>query len=326
VGPPTSATTVVPPVSGPPIERPPAPVDDDRGPRTGLLVLLGLLVIALVVGGVLLWPKLFPPPIEQDEVPILDQTMTETEAREAIGDAGLAVGQVTPQASETVRANRVIPGSQDPTAGQFVDPGTAVSFSISTGKPQVTIPIDLVGKSRDEVKQQLTALGLVPREEEQKSDEPEGTVIATQPAPGEAVTAGTTVVIAYSDGRETLPNLVGRSREEAEQIVKDLGFVPRIFEEDDTLEPAGTVIEQDPPAGQEYDDETIVYLTVSTYVEPPPPPETTPTDPATTPTDPATSPSLPTDIPSIDGERSTPPVSRGARRTTGRAGRRTPGP
>lgn len=321
--PPTAATTVVAPVHDPTPTRPPIPEADDRGPRTGLLVLLGLLVIALIVGGVLLWPKLFPDPIEQEQVPELTQQMSEAQARKAIGEAGLAVGQIDHEASETVKLNKVIPGSQDPPSGQFVAPGTAVSFTISTGPPQVTIPVDLVGKSRQEVVQQLRALGLVADEKEEKSDEDEDVVIRTDPAPGTPTTLNTTVTVYYSDGREKLPNLVGRTREEAEQIVKDLGFVPKFFEDDGHPEvPNGEVFEQDPPADKEYDDGTIVYLTVSTYVEPTDP-ATTPTDPTTTPTDPITTPGFPGETPTTGREEST-GVTPGARRTTGRAGRRTP--
>ncbi|WP_244930707.1 Stk1 family PASTA domain-containing Ser/Thr kinase [Nocardioides sp. W7] len=320
----TTATTVVPAVTDPTATSAALPeAESSNGPRTGLLVFLSLLVIALIVGGVLLWPKLFPPPVEQDEVPDLGGK-TERAARAAIGDAGLAVGSIAREASAEIPANRVIPGSQDPTAGLFVDPGTAVSFTISTGQPQVTIPVDLVGRNRTEVVQQLQALGLVADPKEEKSDEDRDAVTRTEPPPGTPVTTGSTVTVFFSDGRETLPDLVGRTREEAEQIIKDLGFVPRIFEEDDTTAPAGEVILQEPEPGKEYDDQTIVYLTVSTFVEPPPVPTptapTVPTDPATElpPTDPAT------ELPGVEGERSTGPVTPAGRRTTGRAGRRTP--
>ncbi|HTW17672.1 MAG TPA: Stk1 family PASTA domain-containing Ser/Thr kinase [Nocardioides sp.] len=320
----TAATTVVPPVADPATTSTALPEAEDTGPRTGLLVGLGLLVIALIVGGVLLWPKLFPPPIEQDEVPDLGG-MTERSARAAIGEAGLAVGEIRREASTEVPANRVIPGSQEPTAGLFVDPGTAVGFTISTGQPQVTIPVNLVGRNRAEVVAELQALGLVADPQEEKSDEDEGAVIRTDPPPGTPVTTGSTVKVFYSDGRETLPNLVGRTRQEAEQIVKDLGFVPRFFEDDNHPEvPNGQVFEQDPAPDKEYDDQTIVYLTVSTYVEPTPTP--TPTAP-TTPTDPGITPPPAdpgTELPGAESERSTGPVTPSARRTTGRAGRRTP--
>jgi serine/threonine-protein kinase len=323
--PPTAATTVVPPLPDPTAARPASPEAEERGPRTGLLVLLGLLVIALIVGGVLLWPKLFPDPIEQEQVPELNQTMTEAEARTAIGEAGLAVGAISRAADDNVKADRVIPGSQDPAAGQYVDPGTAVSFTISTGKPQVALPVDLVGRTRQEVSQALRDLGLVPDEREEQSDEDEDVVIRTEPLPGTPVTVGTTVTVYYSDGREILPDLVGRTRQEAEQVLQDLGFVPAIFDDNESTAPAGQVTRQDPPPGKPYDDGERVYLFVSTYVEPTPTP--TPTAP-TTPTDSLpVDPTLPTEGATREAVPSTgPATSPGARRRTGRAGRRTPAP
>lgn len=323
--PPTSATTVVAPVGDPTAARPAIPEAEERGPRTGLLVLLGLLVIGLIVGGVLLWPKLFPEPIEQEQVPELNQTMTEAEARTEIGEAGLAVGEISRAADDNVKADRVIPGSQDPAAGQYVDPGTAISFTISTGKPQVTLPVDLVGRPYQEVVAQLRQLGLVADAQEERSDDDEDLVTRTDPLPGTAVTTGSSVTVFYSDGRETLPDLVGRTQAEAEQVVKDLGFKPTIFEDNESTEPAGEVTRQDPPAGKPYDEGTTVYLFVSTYVEPTPTPTPTPSE---TPTDqgtpPVPDPNLPTR--SRDAAESTGPVTPGARRTTGRAARRTPAP
>ena len=57
--------------------------------------------------------------------------MTQTNAESAITGAGLTVGSVSEQCSDTVPAGNVI--SQDPTSGQQVPPGTAVNLVISTG-------------------------------------------------------------------------------------------------------------------------------------------------------------------------------------------------
>ena len=64
--------------------------------------------------------------------------LTEDEARTAIGDAGLAVGDRTFEASEDVPKNQVI--RQDPEPDEFVDPGTEIDIVVSEGKPQVEVP------------------------------------------------------------------------------------------------------------------------------------------------------------------------------------------
>ncbi len=56
---------------------------------------------------------------------------TEAEARTAITSAGLIVGTVTQEFSDTVHAGKVI--SQNPAAGAQVDPNTTVNLVISKG-------------------------------------------------------------------------------------------------------------------------------------------------------------------------------------------------
>ncbi|WP_127479371.1 Stk1 family PASTA domain-containing Ser/Thr kinase [Nocardioides pantholopis] len=325
--PPVTAATQVQSDPEPTTVRPPADENPQRRNR-GVIAAAVLLVLALIVAGVLLWPQLFPGAAEQEQVPDLTGK-TEAQARQAIGAAGLTVGTIDLAASDTVRANRVIPGTQEPVAGKYVDPGTTVTFTISTGKPQVTIPADLVGQGRNAVRDRLTGLGLVPELREEEADEPKGQVLSTDPAGGTSVTAGSTVTVLYSDGLEQVPDVVGDKRGQAEQKIKDRGFAPKVFETDDTTQPAGTVIEQDPAAGTEADDGSTVYITVSTFVKPTPTPTPTPT----VPTDPPTT-DLPTDpstvVPPPAEQRGVPPVARAtplsgsAQRRRGRAGRRTP--
>ena len=95
---PTDSTAVRPP--GPP------PADERRAPRTGLLILLGLLVLALIVGTVLAFGSdLFESAPEQEQVPNLIG-LTEDEARIAIGGAGLTVGEVDYEAERDRRQGR----------------------------------------------------------------------------------------------------------------------------------------------------------------------------------------------------------------------------
>jgi len=310
------------PVPDPTAERPALPEADERRGRGGMIAAV-LLVLALVVAGIVLWPTLFPGAPEQEQVPDL-RGMTEGQARTAIGEAGLAVGPIDTAPHDTVRPNRVIPGTQDPAAGRYVDPGTTVTFTVSTGKPEVAIPGDIVGSTREEARSRLIELDLVPDLQETESDEPADQVVSTDPVPGMQVQTGTTVVVYYSDGREQVPDVVNDRQRIAEQKIRERGFVPKVVRSDDTREPAGTVIEQDPPAGQEADDGASVYITVSSFVEPTQTPEPTPTEPTEEPEDGEEE--QPTDGPSALERRDPAVLSGSAGRRTGRAGRRTPAP
>ncbi len=72
---------------------------------------------------------------ETTKVPDLSG-MTESAANTALGDAGLNIGTVTEQYSDSVAEGNVI--SQSVTAGQYVDMGTSVSYVVSKGAKETT--------------------------------------------------------------------------------------------------------------------------------------------------------------------------------------------
>jgi serine/threonine-protein kinase len=259
--------------------------DDDRGNRTWLFVLLGALLVALIIAGALLLPQLFEEAPEQVQVPDLIG-MTEAEARAAIGDAGLSVGQPEYVADPDVAKDKVI--SQDPNRDTFVDPGATVTITVSTGKPMTSVP-PLVGLSRSEARASLEEANLVAVFDEVDSDEPRGQVIESRPPAGEQVPEGSRVTVLVSDGPEKVPNVVGMTQREAESTLRQSGFEVFVATSDDTTEPKGTVIDQNPNEGTEAPEGSSVTIVVSTYEEPTETPS--PTDTATLPTEPTGSPS-----------------------------------
>ncbi len=229
---------------------------------------------------------------EQVQVPDLIG-LTEAQARAAIGDAELSVGQPEYVADPDVARDKVI--KQDPNRDTFVDPGTTVTITVSTGKPMTTVP-SVVGQDRDTARTTLEGANLVPTFTEKESDEPKGQVIETSPASGEQVPEGTKVTVYYSDGPEKVPNVVGLQEAAAEKALRDAGFVPVVVESNNTEEPKGTVIQQIPGDGQPKPEGTEVTIVVSTFEPPTETPTPTPTDtPTATPTD------TPTESPSGDG-------------------------
>ncbi len=145
------------------------PEDDDRGGnRTGLLVFLGLLLVALIAGAALILPSLFEENPKQVQVPDLIG-MTEQQARAAIGDAGLSVGQPEYVADPDVARDKVI--QQDPNRDTFVDPGATVTITVSTGKPMTSVP-SVVGQDRDAARQTLENANLKAVFQEKEADAP----------------------------------------------------------------------------------------------------------------------------------------------------------
>ncbi len=260
--------------------------DDDSGSRTGLLVVLGLLLVALIAGAALLLPKLFDNSTEQTQVPDLIG-MTEQQARAAIGDAGLSVGQPEYVADPSVARDKVI--KQDPNRDTFVDPGATVTITVSTGKPMTSVP-PVVGQDREAARTALENAGLKPVFREKEDDAARGQVVETDPPAGEQVPEGTQVTVFFSDGPEKVPDVVGMTEDEAKKALQAQGFKAFVTTSDDTTEPKGTVIEQNPDGGTERPQGDSVTIVVSSYEEPTETPSTSlPTETPST--------GLPTDTP-----------------------------
>ena len=243
--------------------RPPAPVDLEpkRRKRTGLWVTLAVGLVVLLTAAAVFLPRLWnqaPPEVLVPDVTNSNQVL----ATATLQDAKLKVGQITEATSDTVKEGDVI--STDPEAGTSVPENSTVDLVISTGKPAVTLPDDMIGRPGSEVEAELIALGLRVKVIPQESDLPLDQVISTSPAEGEQVAANGRVKLYVSDGPETVPDLVGKTQAEAEQLILAAGFKPHVVENPNSIEPAGTVIHQSPSVGQTLPAGSEVTIEVST--------------------------------------------------------------
>ena len=257
--------------------------EDERRTPVGFLVLLGLLVIALVVAGALLWPRLFP--AAPDEVRVPDVVgRGEKQARTTLGEAGFEVAPTQFETSDRP-AGKVI--EQDPSGDSFIDPGSTVTITVSSGPPEVSVP-DVVNQQRDQATATLEAAGFDVDVTRGESDEPRNQVLAQSPEAGMTVAEGSTILLTLSDGPEAVPDVIGLEQQEAEQRIRDAGFNPVVREDNSSTEPKGTVVDQSPKGDQKVPQQTDVNIFVSTYEEPTEEPsptdEPSPTEPTESPT------------------------------------------
>jgi len=106
-----------------------------------------------------------------------------------------------------------------------------------------------------DARSQLEKAGFAVDEQRQPNDTvPIDTVFEQKPDPGSMLAKGKTVVLTVSSGPAQLeiPNVAGRSRDDAMALLDDRGFnnVTVSEQDDDTVE-AGTAIGTDPPFGQQ---------------------------------------------------------------------------
>ncbi len=167
-----------------------------------------------------------------------------------------------PRVSEDVPRDEVI--KQDPGAGARVKEGSTITLIISSGRGQAPVPA-VEGQSEDDAVKALREAGFKTRVRTAFSDSvAEGTVISTSPAGGESITKGRTVTVTVSKGASgvAVPKLVGLQRDAAEAALQKLGLTAEVVEQE-TSQPPGTVMKQDPPTGTRVDEGATVKLTVA---------------------------------------------------------------
>jgi eukaryotic-like serine/threonine-protein kinase len=235
-------------------------VEEDRGRRwwLWLLVLLALAAIALGVY-LLLRP-------EQLTVPDVIGRESAT-ATQILQNRGFEVDIVNVE-NPDVERNTV--AAQDPRPNTTAPEGSTVTITVSTGPGEATVPA-VAGLPQREAVDQVEAAGFETRLEREFSDSVEqGRVIDTQPGSGSVVERGTTVVLRVSRGVEQVevPGVVGESEDGARSELESAGLrVGEVTEQESADEEPGTVLEQDPAAGQQVDRGAAVDLVVA--AEPP---------------------------------------------------------
>ena len=141
----------------------------------------------------------------------------------------------------------------NPPIGSKVSADTTITVKVSKGSESVTVP-NLVGMTKDAAAAKLAGLGLNGSATSNYSDTvPEGQVISQNPYYGTKVEAGSTVTYVVSKGMQnvTVPSINGSTEADAKAALKAAGLSGAALGYVNDSQPAGTVIKQNPAAGQE---------------------------------------------------------------------------
>jgi serine/threonine-protein kinase len=180
----------------------------------------------------------------------------------------------------TGRSNAVNEGQvfrQDPAAGTELNRGETVTYWVSRGKPQATVP-DLTGMSQSNAEAALADVGLElgTVAQEQSASVPAGAVIRQDPPAGEEVDKGSSVSIVVSTGSPSptptpsptsseveVPNVYGMQSAVAEQELAALGLATAFRQKPNTGQPPGTVVSVRPDAGTMVLEGSTVLLVIA---------------------------------------------------------------
>ncbi|MCR6488139.1 Stk1 family PASTA domain-containing Ser/Thr kinase [Amycolatopsis sp. OK19-0408] len=171
----------------------------------------------------------------------------------AAGDALRAV-KLNPQFSQeydnTVPSNTVL--RAEPAEGTPLQPNSTVSVVLSKGRP--VVPDIRPGTALPDAEQAIKTAKLTPARgtDDYDAEVPQGAVIRTEPSAGSQLNIGGQVTIIVSKGPIPLPpvpDVTGRSKDEAFQLLQQAGFEPfQAGEEFKQDVPGGAVTRTDPPA------------------------------------------------------------------------------
>ena len=276
---PSPAVPAPPPSAAPPQAGPEKAAEDKR-PRRRWWVWL-LLIILLILAGTLIGmfasgrfpggkPSPTPSPTATAATVPDVSGMSEDDARTAIEDLGLTFVKGDDVSSDTVDEGLAV--SSDPGAGTSAVLGADVTVSFSSGSATVKVP-DVTGMTQSEARKEIEnanlAWGDVTAEDSPGTQA--GRVIRSSPAADTSVSRGETVSVVVSSGRTTVPSVVGKTQDEAQEAIKAAGLNYNTTTNDSKTNDQSKsnryeVTAVDPAEGQSIDLGDSVTLTVTHYV------------------------------------------------------------
>ena len=181
--------------------------------------------------------------------------------------------EVRQQSSSRIDEGRAI--RTNPPGGSSAEVGSRVLLFVSSGPRRVEVP-DVVGLARESAEATLNRAGLGFTVREQESDQDPGTVVFQDPSGGTVVDKGSRVELTVAVEPDTVrvPNVIGFSRDSAEDALRDTGLRPTVREEEtDDPNEVDQVLRQEPGPGAEVDPRSQVVIVVGVGPEEEPPPE-----------------------------------------------------
>ena len=179
--------------------------DDGAGKRRRNRIIAAVIAGVLILGGVIAVALLVN---AGDDQPAAEPTATQVPVPNVTGQdqatatrnleaAGLTVGTVDSRVTSDPSQIDTVLGT-DPSNGTQVDPGTTVTLQVSDGDAAVP---DVTGQQQAAATQKLRGAGFTNVTPEQvESQQPEGTVVATDPSHGEQASADDLITLQVSSG------------------------------------------------------------------------------------------------------------------------------
>ena len=230
-------------------------IDKKDNNQNKILIILGSIFVGLVVIITTIF-VLIPYITKARQVAIPDvEGMKVSKAIKTIQDAGFNVAdEQVEQASDEIAAGHVI--KTNPLAGAKRKEGFKVTLYVSLGDTQIEIE-DYTGKSYDEIKGKLEALGLqvLQKKVDVTVDDAgtykSGVIVAQDIEPGTKLSKGDIITLSIPKVENKYPDFLaeGYTREDVEDFAEEMGLKLKVEEKETKDYEEGTVFYQSRPAG-----------------------------------------------------------------------------
>ncbi|GGZ82948.1 Stk1 family PASTA domain-containing Ser/Thr kinase [Streptomyces echinoruber] len=198
----------------------------------------------------------------------VDQSLAD--ARQAAANVDLKLDVSSRRPCENTAKGNVC--SQDPKAGTTVHKGDTISVVVSTGAPKVAVP-NVIGQPLDDARETLEGddYQFKVKTQTRESTEDPGTVLEQDPASGKEIQKGSTVTLTIARAAEkaTVPDVTGKSCDEAKQQMQQNNLVGTCTEVDTNDDAqVGKVIQTSPSIGSQVDKGSTVTIQIGKKTQP----------------------------------------------------------
>jgi serine/threonine-protein kinase len=190
--------------------------------------------------------------------------MSAAERTELIAPAGRGNGSLLQRDDRSPRRGMAWVGVFIAVLAVFAVAALGTAWLLGSGA-NITVPA-LKGQLSSVAEQKVRNLGLTPRVETIAGPASEkGLVTAQNPPAGRKLAKGDTVMLTVGGGpvETQVPDFVGKGFDGAQALAAQHNLKVTKADEIDAVEPAGTVLRQDPAANERVPEESTVALTVS---------------------------------------------------------------
>ena len=256
--------------------------NSDIDPKMSKVMKILLIIASVLFVGVMVWVITNLAGIFSNDRDIVQQGadkgipnvvgMTVDQAEEALKDLGVTI--VVARQEEALKHEKGYIFKQLTAKGTELPEGAKLQVYVSTGLKDIEIP-DVSEKSEEEAIKALVDAGFEEKNIKVKEEEhmtiKKDLATRTDPEAGESKNYKTriTIYISTGVGKTFVPDLVGKTKERAEDMLKELVLTGEVVEEINEDYPEGTVFKQEIEAETEVDKGTVVkyYVAVKELIQ-----------------------------------------------------------